>query len=179
MARERLYGLAQREPQAGHIQFAMLGVAVLRCAILQEGAQAIRHRFALLGVTGRRSARRSVERDQPQTIDHLSGLLEPPHVRTTNHEPSVSRYRVRRLLQRTEQHRPGLFEPPIKEVPDANPQKGCGDRITRAEAQRSLEMRDRQVRLPVPQPEPAAAELGLSSRARSLKAMAASRSSPK
>ena len=41
---------------------------------------------------------------------------------------------------------------------DTDPQERCGDRITRAEAQRSLEMLNREVGVPLPQPEPTAAE---------------------
>src|ERR1700757_3876251 len=120
--------------------------------------QAILHRFAVLGLVVGRCARPSIEHDRPQTIDHLSGLLKPSHISATNRKPSVSRYRVRRLLQRTEQHRPGLLKLSAKNMADTDPQEGCGNRITRAEAQRSLEMLNRQVGFPAPQPEPTAAE---------------------
>ena len=136
----------------------MLEITVRRYAIAQNGTQAILHRFTILGVAVRRCARRSVEHDRPQAIDHLSGLLKPSHMRATNCEPSVTRHRVRRFLQGTEQHRPSLLKLSAKNMTDTDPQERCGDRITRAEAQRNLEMLNRQVGFPTPQPEPAAAK---------------------
>src|SRR5712671_2220195 len=101
-------------------------------------------------------SRHHKRRDAPQPPDRLLRFVEPPEVRVASREKAIGGCPARMLLQRPKQHRSCFLKPPGEEMSDANRHKGPGSASVRAEPQGSLEMADREFRLPCPQSEPAA-----------------------
>ena len=99
-------------------------------------------------------------------------------------EIAVCKGMARVFLDRAEQFRHRLVEPPVDEICRANPHERRAHARARAEAQRGLDMLDRNIGLTGPNPEEPLtyqprAKLGLSASARSTSAIIAPISSPK
>src|SRR5271166_2427479 len=93
-------------------------------------------------------------RQSSQPLDGFVCLVKSSHVCATRREKAVARDPVRLLLQRLTQRRSGFLKSPGKEMGHADPHERVCSPFARVEAQRSLEMLDREIGLPGPQPEP-------------------------
>jgi|SRR6516162_9823664 len=94
--------------------------------------------------------------DGSQSLHHLSRIVESPHVRIASREKPICGRPSRMLLQRSQQQRRGVVKSLSEEMSDADSHKGPGFASVRAEPQGSVEMADREIRLPCPEPKPAA-----------------------
>src|SRR5262249_24564136 len=83
----------------------------------------------------------------PQPVDDLSRLIEPPHMRVAGGENAIWPWIAWVLLDREEQLRHGLIEAPAEEMRIAYCYERRADAGAGTEAQRGLEMLDRDVGL--------------------------------
>src|SRR5438105_11078792 len=88
-----------------------------------------------------------------QPLDGLSGVVKPTHMRVAGGEIAIWLRVAGILLDREEEFRHSLVEPPSKEMSTTHYRKRVGDAGARAEAQRGLNMLDRIVGLARPNPE--------------------------
>src|SRR5690242_16407966 len=89
----------------------------------------------------------------PQPLDGLSGVIKPTHMRVAGGEIAIWLQVAGILLDREEEFRHSLVEPPSKGTSTTHYRKRVGDTGARAEAQRGLNMLDRIVGLARPNPE--------------------------
>src|SRR5208282_3177714 len=119
-------------------------------------AQARQVELAVLGVPVLAEVRYHERRDGAQPRDDLSRVVEPTHMGVAGGERAIRAREAGILLDREEQLRHRLIEAPAEEMGVAYLQERRADPGARTEAQRGLDMLDRDVGLACPIPEGAA-----------------------
>ena len=112
--------------------------------------------LALFGVAPIVRARHDYVRKVPKPLDGFLRLIESPHVRVTRRQKAKARDPIWFLLQRLKQHRPGFFKSVGEKVRYANAHERICPLLAWVEAQGTLKMIYRDIRLSCPQPEPRA-----------------------
>jgi len=138
-------------------QFKGLGRIGRMLRLAGRQAQARHQQLSVFRVAERRDARHDSRCDGPQSLDDLSRVVKPAHMRITGRENAVGHRPARCFFQHHQQLCCRVVKTPIKEVGDTDhDETPPSKRISRAEAQGRLGMFDRDVGFAGVRPEPAA-----------------------
>src|SRR6266436_1579706 len=114
-----------------------------RIACCSATAQGRQQQLVVLGLTQFGSARHNDRGNRTQPRDNLSRLIEPPHMSITGGKIAVCVWEAWVVLDREQQLRGRQIEPPADEMRSADLDRSPADPSAWAQAQRRLDMFDR------------------------------------